>query len=199
MYFTTCAWVMWNWMVSALASNATLLLYDGSPRYPDERVLFDFADATSMTLFGTSARFIDAVRKAGLKPMATHRLTSVRTITSTGSPLPPESFDFVYTDIKTDVHLASISGGTEIMGCLAAGNPVGPVWRGEIQARALGMKVEIFDEQGRSIVQKQGELVCTAPFPSMPLKFWNDPGTHDIGQRISNDSTASGHTVTSPS
>ena len=174
-YFTTCGWMMWNWLVTALASDATLLLYDGSPFYPDGNVLFDFADETGMTLFGTSARFIDAVSKAGLSPAHTHALASVRTITSTGSPLAPESFDFVYTHIKSDVHLASISGGTDIVSCFVGGNPLGPVWRGEIQCRALGMRVEVFDESGRPITGEKGELVCTLPFPSMPIEFWNDP------------------------
>jgi acetoacetyl-CoA synthetase len=174
-YFTTCGWMMWNWLVTALASHATLLLYDGSPFHPDGNVLFDFADQTGMTLFGTSAKFIDAVRKAGLSPVDTHSLASVRTMTSTGSPLVAESFDFVYEHIKRDIHLASISGGTDIVSCFVGGNPIGPVWRGEIQARGLGMKVEVFDEHGRSIIGEKGELVCTAPFPSMPVGFWNDP------------------------
>jgi acetoacetyl-CoA synthetase len=174
-YFTTCGWMMWNWLVTALASNATLLLYDGSPFHPDGNVLFDFADATGMTLFGTSAKFIDAVRKAGLSPIDTHTLTTVRTMTSTGSPLVAESFDFVYEHVKRDIHLASISGGTDIVSCFVGGNPIGPVWRGEIQARALGMKVEVFDDEGRAVVGQKGELVCTLPFPSMPIGFWNDP------------------------
>ena len=174
-YFTTCGWMMWNWLVTALASGAALLLYDGSPFHPDGNVLFDFADATQMTLFGTSARFIDAVQKAGLSPVRTHDLSSVRTMTSTGSPLVPESFDFVYREIKHDVHLASISGGTDIVSCFVGGNPTGPVWRGEIQARALGMNVHVFDDRGRPVVGEKGELVCTMPFPSMPVGFWNDP------------------------
>ena len=174
-YFTTCGWMMWNWLVTALASNATLLLYDGSPFHPDGNVLFDFADATGMTLFGTSARFIDAVHKAGLEPARTHALTTVRTMTSTGSPLAPESFDFVYEHVKSDLHLASISGGTDIVSCFVGGDPTAPVWRGEIQRRALGMKVEVFDEEGQPVVGEKGELVCTMPFPSMPVGFWNDP------------------------
>ncbi|MEO8078648.1 MAG: acetoacetate--CoA ligase [Acidobacteriota bacterium] len=174
-YFTTCGWMMWNWLVTALASDATLLLYDGSPFFPDGNVLFDFADETGMTLFGTSAKFIDAVRKAGLSPIDTHRLDTVRTLTSTGSPLAPESFTFVYEHVRRDLHLASISGGTDIVGLFVGGNPIGPVWVGEIQARALGMKVEVFDEAGRSVVGSKGELVCTMPFPSMPIGFWNDP------------------------
>jgi acetoacetyl-CoA synthetase len=174
-YFTTCGWMMWNWLVSALASNATLVLYDGSPFHPDGNVLFDYADDVGMTLFGTSAKFIDAVAKAGLAPARTHRLETVRTITSTGSPLVPERFDFVYESIKRDVHLASISGGTDIVGLFAGGNPNGPVWRGELQVRTLGMKVEVFDERGQSLQGEKGELVCTLPFPSMPVSFWNDP------------------------
>jgi acetoacetyl-CoA synthetase len=167
--------MMWNWLVSTLASGATLLLYDGSPLHRGGRILFDFADETAMTLFGTSAKFIDAVSKAGFEPIRTHRLQTVRTMTSTGSPLAPESFDFVYTKIKKDIHLASISGGTDIISCFVGGNPIGPVWRGEIQVRALGMKVDVFDEQGRPVRGGKGELVCTMPFPSMPVGFWNDP------------------------
>jgi acetoacetyl-CoA synthetase len=174
-YFTTCGWMMWNWLVTALASDATLLLYDGSPFHPDGNVLFDFADETRMTLFGTSARFIDAVAKARLEPMRTHALRHIRTMTSTGSPLVAESFDFVYASVKSDLHLASISGGTDIVSCFVGGNPIGPVWRGEIQARALGMKVEVFDANGHPVDGEKGELVCTMPFPSMPLGFWNDP------------------------
>ena len=175
-YFTTCGWMMWNWLVTALASEATLLLYDGSPFHPNGNVLFDFADATGMTLFGTSAKYIDAVHKAGLSPLATHRLDTVRTMTSTGSPLAPESFSFVYDHIKHDLHLASISGGTDIVSCFVGGVPIAPVWKGEIQARALGMKVEVFDDRGRALEPGQkGELVCTMAFPSMPVGFWNDP------------------------
>ena len=174
-YFTTCGWMMWNWLVSTLACGATLLLYDGSPFHRDGRILFDFADETGMTLFGTSAKFIDATHKAGLEPRRTHRLDTVRTMTSTGSPLAPEGFDFVYEQIKSDIHLASISGGTDIISCFVGGNPVGPVWKGEIQARALGMKVDVFDAAGRPLRGAKGELVCTRPFPSMPVGFWNDP------------------------
>ena len=174
-YYTTCGWMMWNWLVTALGSDATLLLYDGSPFHPDGRVLFDFADDTRMTLFGTSAKFLDAVRKAALEPVRTHRLDDLRTMTSTGSPLSPESFDYVYAGIKRDLHLASISGGTDIVSCFVGGIPVQPVWRGEIQGRALGMRVDVFDDRGRPLKGEKGELVCTAPFPSMPLGFWNDP------------------------
>ncbi len=175
-YFTTCGWMMWNWLISALACQATLLLYEGSPFHPDGNVLFDFADAEGMTLFGTSAKFIDAVNKAGLEPAKTHELANVRTMTSTGSPLAPESFDFVYGKIKKDLHLASISGGTDIISCFVLGDPTGPVRRGEIQARGLGMAVEVFDENANPVRGEKGELVCTAPFPSMPVCFWNDPG-----------------------
>ncbi len=174
-YFTTCGWMMWNWLVTVLASGATLLLYDGSPVHPDGNVLFAFAAAQQMTLFGTSAKFIDAVAKAGLTPRETHDLTTVRTITSTGSPLAPESFDFVYRHIKPDVHLASISGGTDIVSCFVGGNPNAPVWRGEIQAKGLGMAVDVFDESGKAVIGRKGELVCTRSFPSMPVRFWNDP------------------------
>jgi acetoacetyl-CoA synthetase len=174
-YFTTCSWMMWNWLVSALASEATLLLYDGSPMHPSADVLFHLADAERMTLFGTSAKFIDACAKAGLEPAKTHKLISLRTITSTGSPLVPESFDYVYRSIRQDVHLASISGGTDIVSCFVLGNPIGPVYRGEIQTRGLGMAVDVFDEQGRPLRGAKGELVCVKPFPSMPLEFWDDP------------------------
>ena len=173
-YYTTCGWMMWNWLVSALASGATLVLYDGSPFHPDGHVLFDYADATGMTLFGTSARFVDALQKAGVEPARTHQLRTIRTITSTGSPLAPESFDFIYRGVKRDVHLASISGGTDIIGCFALGVPTRPVWRGELQAPGLGMAVEVFDDAGRPVRGQKGELVCTRPFPSMPVGFWND-------------------------
>ena len=174
-YFTTCGWMMWNWMVSALASEATLLLYDGSPFYPDDNVLFNYVDAERISVFGTSAKFIDAVRKRGLSPIRNHRLASMNTILSTGSPLVPESFDFVYEHIKRDVQLSSISGGTDIVSCFALGNPALPVWRGELQCRGLGMAVEVFDEAGRPLRGAKGELVCTRAFPSMPICFWNDP------------------------
>ena len=174
-YFTTLGWMMWNWLVTVLASDATILLYDGAPFHPDGNTLFTFADETAMTLFGTSAKFVDAVSKAGLRPRETHSLESVRTMTSTGSPLAPESFDFVYEHVKPDIHLASISGGTDIVSCFVGGNPAGPVWRGEIQCRALGMKVEVWNEQGQPVREQKGELVCTMPFPSMPVGFWNDP------------------------
>ncbi len=174
-YFTTCGWMMWNWLVSALAAEATLLLYDGSPFCPDGNVLFDYADAEAMTVFGTSAKFIDAINKADLEPRRTHRLTTLKSMLSTGSPLVPESFDFVYQKVKPDIQLSSISGGTDIISCFALGNPVLPVWRGELQCRGLGMRVEVWDDDGRPVRGEKGELVCTAPFPSMPVGFWNDP------------------------
>lgn len=174
-YFTTCGWMMWNWLASGLASGATLLLYDGSPFAGGGTILFDYADAERMTHFGTSAKFIDECRKRGLAPMRTHRLERVRMILSTGSPLVPEGFDYVYRAVKKDVCLASISGGTDLIGCFVLGNPILPVWRGEIQCRALGLAVEVFDEAGHPVRGEKGELVCTRPFPSMPVGFWNDP------------------------
>jgi acetoacetyl-CoA synthetase len=174
-YFTTLGWMMWNWLVSGLASGATLLLYDGSPFVNRGRLLFDLADAEGMTHFGTSAKFIDALGKTGLKPIETHKLEKLRAVLSTGSPLLPEGFDYVYRNLKKDVCLSSISGGTDIVSCFVLGNPTGPVWRGEIQAKGLGMAVEVFDEQGEPVEGEKGELVCTKPFPSMPIGFWNDP------------------------
>ncbi len=174
-YFTTCGWMMWNWLASGLASGATLLLYDGSPFIRRGAILFDFAEAEGMTHLGTSAKFIDAICKINLKPRETHDLGKLRAILSTGSPLAPESFDYVYRDIKADVCLSSISGGTDIISCFVLGNPVLPVYRGEIQCRGLGMKVEVYDEEGKAVRGKKGELVCTRPFPSMPIGFWNDP------------------------
>jgi acetoacetyl-CoA synthetase len=174
-YFTTLGWMMWNWLVSGLASGAALLLYDGSPFVGRGRILFDFADAEGMTHFGTSAKFIDALAKVGLKPRESHRLEALRALLSTGSPLLPEGFDYVYANVKADVCLSSISGGTDIVSCFVLGNPMAPVWRGEIQAKGLGMAVEVFDEQGRPVKGQKGELVCTKPFPSMPVGFWNDP------------------------
>ena len=174
-YFTTCGWMMWNWLVSGLATGATLLLYDGSPFHPDGNILFDYAEAEGMTQFGTSAKYIDALKKNGLHPAATHDLSSLRTICSTGSPLVPEAYDYVYRNIKQDLCLASISGGTDIVSCFALGNPLLPVYRGELQCRGLGMRVEVWDDDGNSLSGQKGELVCTAPFPSMPVGFWNDP------------------------
>ena len=175
-YFTTLGWMMWNWLATGLASGATLLLYDGSPFVRGGAILFDYADAEGMTQFGISAKFIDACGKAGLAPMRTHRLGDLRTILSTGSPLVPESFDYVYGSVKKDVCLSSMSGGTDIAGCFVNGNTILPVWRGEIQCIALGMRVEVFDEHGSPLARGKGELVCTGSFPSMPTGFWNDAG-----------------------
>jgi acetoacetyl-CoA synthetase len=174
-YFTTLGWMMWNWLVSGLAAGAALLLYEGSPFVSRGRILFDFADAEGMTHFGTSAKFIDAIAKINLKPRETHRLDRLRAMLSTGSPLVAEGFDYVYANIKSDLCLSSISGGTDIVSCFVLGNPMGPVWRGEIQAKGLGLAVDVFDDEGKPTKDK-GELVCTRPFPCMPLGFWGDPG-----------------------
>jgi acetoacetyl-CoA synthetase len=175
-YFCTTNWVVWNILFSALAAEAGVMLYDGSPFERGGRILFDYAQAERFTHFGTSAKFIDAVEKRGLAPAETHDLAALRMILSTGSPLVPESYDYVYAKVKKDVCLASISGGTDIMSAFADANPVLPVWRGELQCRSLGMAVEVFDEDGTPVVGGKGELVCTKPFPSMPLGFWNDRG-----------------------
>ncbi len=174
-YFTTCGWMMWNWLVSGLATGATLVLYDGSPFHPDASRLWALAEAEGIDVFGVSAKFIDATAKAGLSPRKTFDLSRMRTILSTGSPLGGDGFDFVYREVGEDVHLASISGGTDIVSCFVLGNPMLPVRRGEIQCAGLGMQVEVFDDEGRAIVGRPGELVCTKPFPSMPVCFWNDP------------------------
>jgi acetoacetyl-CoA synthetase len=173
-YFTTLGWMMWNWLVSGLATGATLLLYDGSPFHPSGNILWDYAQAERCTHFGTSAKYIDALKKAELAPARSHNLSSIRAMLSTGSPLAPESFDYVYEAIKPDLHLASISGGTDICGCFVLGVPTRPVWRGEIQGPALGLAVDVYDEEGRPVAGGKGELVCTNPFPSMPVGFWND-------------------------
>jgi acetoacetyl-CoA synthetase len=174
-YFTTCGWMMWNWLVSGLAAGACVLLYDGSPFAGGGNILFDYAKSEKMTHFGTSAKFIDACAKAGLSPIDTHDLSALRTLLSTGSPLSPEGFDYVYQHIKADLCLSSISGGTDIVSCFVLGNPAGPVFRGQIQCKGLGMAVDVFDEEGHPIRGEKGELVCVRPFPSMPLGFWNDP------------------------
>ncbi|MBN9064479.1 MAG: acetoacetate--CoA ligase [Rhizobiales bacterium] len=174
-YFTTMGWMMWNWLVSALASEATLILYDGSPFHPAPTVLFDYAQAERVTLFGTSAKYIDACKKAELAPARTHDLSSVRLICSTGSPLAPESFDYVYSHVTKQAQLASVSGGTDIVACFVAGDPTAPVWKGEIQAPTLGCAVDVWGDDGKHLAQGKGELVCTKAFPSMPVMFWNDP------------------------
>jgi len=174
-YFTTCGWMMWNWLVSSLAVGATIILFDGSPFHPDSGAIFQLAQDERMTIFGTSARYIAAVEKSGLKPRGKYDLSSLKTMCSTGSPLSEESFQFVYRDIKGDIDLASISGGTDIVSCFALGCPILPVYEGELQCRGLGMKVEAYNPQGKPVVGRQGELVCTATFPSQPIYFWNDP------------------------
>lgn len=174
-YFTTCGWMMWNWLVTALATGATVVLYDGSPFHPDAGVLWDLAAEERVTVFGGGAKYFAALEKAGVTPGKTHDLSRLKLILSTGSPLLPQSYDYVYRDVKPDVQLSSISGGTDIISCFALGCPVLPVWQGEIQCRGLGMKVEVYDDSARSVRGERGELVCTAPFPSMPVSFWNDP------------------------
>ena len=174
-YFTTCGWMMWNWLVSGLACGATLLLYDGSPFAGGGKVLFEYAATEKMTHFGTSAKYIDAAAKLGLTPGKTHDLSALRAMFSTGSPLSPEGFDWVYREIKQDILLASISGGTDIVSCFVLGNPVLPVYRGEIQCRGLGMAVDVVDDIGQSVRGQKGELVCAGSFPVMPVGFWNDP------------------------
>jgi acetoacetyl-CoA synthetase len=172
-YFTTCGWMMWNWLVSSLAVGATVVLYDGAPLSPPG-LLWDMAEREGVTVFGTSAKYLALAQKEGLEPGVSHDLTALRAILSTGSPLAAHSYDYVYQKIKRDLHLASISGGTDIISCFALGNPIGPVWRGELQTRGLGMSVDVFDPEGRPLRQAEGELVCTRPFPSMPVAFWDD-------------------------
>jgi acetoacetyl-CoA synthetase len=174
-YYTTCGWMMWNWLVSSLAIGATVVLYDGSPSWPDPNALWNLAEEVGISVFGTSAKWIAATEKAGVRPRETHKLTQLRTILSTGSPLAPESYDYVYRDVKERVLLASISGGTDIISCFALGNPLMPVYRGELQCRGLGMKIEALDDDGNPVRGEPGELSCLAPFPSMPVGFWNDP------------------------
>lgn len=173
-YFTTCGWMMWNWLVGGLACEETLILFDGSPFYPDGRVLWDIAEREGISIFGTSAKYIDACKKAELSPKKTHDLKALKAILSTGSPLVAESFDYVYAEIKSDVQLASISGGTDIVSCFVLGNPAGPVYRGEIQMRGLGLDVQIWNDAGEPVTGEKGELVCAAPFPCMPVMFWDD-------------------------
>jgi acetoacetyl-CoA synthetase len=175
-FYTTCGWMMWNWMVSILALGATLTLYEGAPVFPDAIRLFRLLDEENVTVFGTSAKFISAVEKEGIKPIETHSLPLLRCILSTGSPLLPKNYDFVYQQIKADIQLSSISGGTDIISCFALGNPMLPVYRGELQSLGLGMSVDVFDQKGQSIRGARGELVCTRAFPSMPVGFWDDPG-----------------------
>ncbi|CAI8380538.1 MAG: Acetyl-coenzyme A synthetase [Acidimicrobiales bacterium AG-410-I20] len=176
-YFTTAGWMMWNWLAAGLSAEATLVLYDGSPFYPDASRLFDLIDETQITLFGVSAKFIDSVSSAGLRPIESHELKTLRTVCSTGSPLSPESFSHIYRDWKNDVHLASISGGTDLCGCLVGGNPTSPVFAGQIQGPILGQDMDVVDSNGSPAdVGVPGELVCKSAFPSMPIGFWEDPG-----------------------
>jgi acetoacetyl-CoA synthetase len=175
LYFTTCGWMMWNWLVSGLAAGATVVLYDGAPLLPDRPILWDLASSERLEVFGTSAKWIALAEKHGTVPAPEHDLSALRTILSTGSPLAPASYDFVYEHVKRDVCLSSISGGTDIISCFALGDRTRPVHRGEIQTRGYGMRVEVFDEWGEPVRGEAGELVCTAPFPSMPVAFWNDP------------------------
>ncbi|MDQ3207079.1 MAG: acetoacetate--CoA ligase, partial [Gemmatimonadota bacterium] len=172
--FTTCGWMMWNWLVSSLAAGATVVLYDGAPLFRPG-ILWDMVEQEGVTIFGTSAKYLAMAEKEGLEPGLSHDLGSLRAILSTGSPLAGHSYDYVYRQIKPDVHLASISGGTDIVSCFALGNPIGPVWRGELQTRGLGMSVQVFDPAGRPVSGVDGELVCARPFPSMPVRFWDDP------------------------
>lgn len=174
-YFTTCGWMMWNWLMSSLAVGASLVLYDGNPFYPDAGALWKLAEDTKTTVFGISAAYISALQNAGLRPGRDYDLSSIKTILSTGGPLAEEGFEYVYKEVKADVLLSSISGGTDINGCFAAGSPTLPVYAGEIQCRGLGMKVEAYDEEGRPVINQEGELVCSAPSPSMPIYFWDDP------------------------
>ena len=174
-YFTTCGWMMWNWLTSALSVGATVVLFDGNPFHPQPGALWEMAEKEKITVFGTSAGYLNALQNFGVKPGKTYDLAPLRAVLSTGSPLSEEGFDFVYAEIKKDLQLASISGGTDLNGCFALGNPMGPVYSGELQCRGLGMKVLAFDENGQPVIDQQGELVCTAPFPSMPIYFWNDP------------------------
>jgi acetoacetyl-CoA synthetase len=173
-YFTTCGWMMWNWLVAALGVGATLVLFDGNPFHPGPEALWKMADDEKITVFGTSAGYIAALKKAGVLPGRQFKLASLRALLSTGSPLPREDFRWIYAEVKKDLQLASISGGSDLNGCFALGNPMGPVYAGELQCRGLGMKVFAYDDGGKPVVGQQGELVCTAPFPSMPIYFWED-------------------------
>ena len=174
-YFTTCGWMMWNWLTCSLAVGATLVLFDGNPFHPHPGALWEMAQDEKITIFGTSAGYIAALQNAGVKPGKEYDLSALKALLSTGSPLSIEGFDFIYSEVKKDLQLASISGGTDLNGCFALGNPMGPVYAGELQCRGLGMKVEAFDDNGKPVLNRQGELVCTAPFPSMPIYFWDDP------------------------
>ena len=183
-YFTTCGWMMWNWLTSSLAVGATLVLFDGSPFYPDPGTLWKLAQDEKITLFGTSARYLAAIEKEGVRPGKSYDLSPLRALLSTGSPLPIESFHYAYREIKKDLQVASIAGGTDLNGCFALGNPLLPVYAGELQCRGLAMKVKAYNAEGKPVVGEQGELVCEAPFPSMPLYFWNDPDQEEVPERL---------------
>jgi acetoacetyl-CoA synthetase len=174
-YFTTCGWMMWNWLTSSLAVGATLVLFDGNPFHPDPGALWKMAQDEKISIFGTSAGYIAAIQKAAVRPGKAYDLTPLKAVISTGSPLSPEQFEYIYQEVKEDVLLSSITGGSDLNGVFAGGNPIGSVYAGEIQSRSLGMKVEAFDENGKPVINQQGELVCTAPFPSVPIYFWDDP------------------------
>src|SRR4030042_1463392 len=174
-YITTCSWMMWNWLLSSLAVGATILLYDGNPNYPDAGAMWRLIQDEKITIFGTSATYINYLRGEGLKPGKDYDLSSLREISQTGSPLSAEGFEYVYEAIKKDLHFNSIAGGTDINGCFAIGSPVQPVFAGELQGWGLAMKCKCYDEKGKPVVDQLGELVCEAPEPSMPLYFWNDP------------------------
>jgi acetoacetyl-CoA synthetase len=174
-YYTTCGWMMWNWLISSLAVGVKVVLYDGAPLAPSAGMLWDMADQEGITVFGTSAKYLALLEKSGAEPRKSHDLSKLKTILSTGSPLADHSFDYVYKKIKKDVHLASISGGSDIISCFVLGNPIMPVYRGEIQTPGLGMAVDVLDDRGRPVRLVPGELVCTRPFPSMPVEFWDDP------------------------
>jgi acetoacetyl-CoA synthetase len=174
-YFTTCGWMMWNWLTSSLALGATVVLFDGNPFHPHPGALWEMAQELSISVFGTSAGYISALQNAGVRPGREYALDSLKTVLSTGSPLTSEGFSYVYREVKEDLQLSSISGGTDLNGCFALGNPMGPVYAGELQCRGLGMKVFAYDDSGRPVYNQPGELVCTAPFPSMPIYFWDDP------------------------
>jgi len=174
-YFTTCGWMMWNWLISSLAGGAGLVLYDGNPFHPDPGALWKMAQDEKITIFGTSAGYITALQNTGIKPREMYDLSPIKAILSTGSPLSKENFEYIYKEVKSDVQLASVSGGSDINGCFCMGNPMGPVYSGELQCRGLGVKVEAFDDEGESVINQNAELVCTAPIPSMPIYFWDDP------------------------
>jgi acetoacetyl-CoA synthetase len=181
-YYSTCGWMMWNWLVSSLSIGATVVLYDGSPFYPDGHYLWQMAERHKVSIFGTSAKYLAALEKAGIKPKQDNDLSHLKAVLSTGSPLSHESFDYVYRDIKQDICLSSISGGTDIISCFALGNPILPVYRGELQCLGLGMAVDIYNDARQSLLQEKGELVCTQPFPSCPIQFWQDPDNQKFQQ-----------------